>query len=153
MSDIVTDELRAAAKRIRMAAHELIAEIDRLNQYRKAHHHAIECVDRVFQCDSKKPPPILPEFCRIGDDKFEAVVRLARAYVEQQREIDRLRAENAKLKNGIASVHALINESFGVAGLHLNGDIATWEELRTGGRFAEWLDALDVASDVAKERL
>lgn len=44
-----------------------------------------------------------------------------------------------KLKKGIESVRSLINESEGVIGLHLNGDIATWNELENGGYMEEWL--------------
>jgi hypothetical protein len=40
---------------------------------------------------------------------------------------------------------ALIDDSEGVAGLHLNGDIACWESLRQGGRFETWLMRMDEA--------
>ena len=40
---------------------------------------------------------------------------------------------------------ALIDNSEGVAGLHLNGDIASWESLREGGRFESWLMRMDEA--------
>ena len=40
---------------------------------------------------------------------------------------------------------ALIDSSEGVAGLHLNGDIACWESLRQGGRFETWLMRMDEA--------
>lgn len=40
---------------------------------------------------------------------------------------------------GIAAVRTLINSSHGVAGLHLNGDLATWAELEEGGQFEAWL--------------
>ena len=50
-----------------------------------------------------------------------------------------------KLKKGIEAIAALIDESSGVGGLHLNGDFAPWEELRTGGRYEEWLVELDDA--------
>lgn len=53
--------------------------------------------------------------------------------------IAELKAENAKLKAGIDAVHALIDESEGVYGLHLNGDGALWGDLLSGGRFEEWL--------------
>lgn len=36
-------------------------------------------------------------------------------------------------------IDALVSESEGVAGLHLNGDIAPWSDLLEGGRFEEWL--------------
>lgn len=37
----------------------------------------------------------------------------------------------------------------GVAGLHQNGDVASWSELRTGGRFEAWLLAFDTAREAA----
>ena len=54
-------------------------------------------------------------------------------------------AENEALRKGLDAVVALINESHGVSGLHLNGNIAPWEELRTGGRFDDWLSDFDAA--------
>lgn len=51
---------------------------------------------------------------------------------------------------GLAAVEALINESQGVSGLHLNGDIAAWNDLRTGGRFEAWLIDFDAAIDAAR---
>lgn len=50
-----------------------------------------------------------------------------------------------KLKKGIETVAALMNESTGVGGLHLNGDFAPWDDLRTGGRYEGWLVDLDDA--------
>ena len=43
------------------------------------------------------------------------------------------------LRAGIVAVGDLIDQSRGVVGLHLNGDVATWTELLTGGRMEEWL--------------
>jgi hypothetical protein len=40
---------------------------------------------------------------------------------------------------------ALVDNSEGVAGLHLNGDVASWESLREGGRFETWLMRMDQA--------
>ena len=45
----------------------------------------------------------------------------------------------AELEAGIDAVESLINESAGVSGLYLNGDLAPWDELLAGGRFEEWL--------------
>ena len=60
-----------------------------------------------------------------------------------------------KLVLGINAVADLIDNSTGVEGLHLNGDIAPWNELRTGGRFESWLvdfdDALEWARVLSKE--
>jgi len=58
-------------------------------------------------------------------------------------------AENEGLRKGLNAVAALIKESYGVSGLHLNGDIASWDELRTGGRFEDWLIDFDTAIDNA----
>lgn len=59
----------------------------------------------------------------------------------------RLAAEQMveRMKKGLDAVTDLIAESHGVAGLHLNGDIATWDELRKGGRFDTWLIDFDEA--------
>ena len=45
--------------------------------------------------------------------------------------------------SGIQAVQALIDESEGVAGLHLNGDVATWEDLLDG-----WLSDYDIAKRI-----
>lgn len=47
--------------------------------------------------------------------------------------------EIARLRRGIESVSCLIAESQGVAGLHLNGDVAPWSDLLPGGHFEAWL--------------
>lgn len=41
----------------------------------------------------------------------------------------------------------LCDESYGVIGLHRNGDVAPWDELRRGGNYEEWLGSLDDALD------
>lgn len=67
----------------------------------------------------------------------------ARKRIEQlEAELEAARAAGAAL---VASVDALIADSDGVYGLHLNGDVAHWGELVTGGEFENWLKALDVA--------
>ena len=58
------------------------------------------------------------------------------------------REEIARLRRAVDAVRALIAESQGVAGLHLNGDVATWDELLRGGRFEEWLGPLSDAIEV-----
>lgn len=55
-----------------------------------------------------------------------------------------------KLVLGIAAVADLIDNSTGVKGLHLNGDIAPWDELRSGGRFESWLVDFDEALEWAR---
>lgn len=49
------------------------------------------------------------------------------------------------MAKGLKAVEALISESRGVIGLHLNGDDAPWEDLRTGGSFEEWMREFDAA--------
>lgn len=58
-------------------------------------------------------------------------------------EIEELRAEKAELTEAVAAVKSLIDESSGVGGLHRNGDFAPWGELRSGGRFEDWLSPFD----------
>lgn len=43
--------------------------------------------------------------------------------------------ERAALAGLVADIDGLVSESDGVAGLHLNGDVAPWGELLPGGRF------------------
>lgn len=61
------------------------------------------------------------------------------------------------LENTHDSVCELIDSSRGVCGLHLNGDVATWDELRTGGKFEGWLiefdDALQVLQKYQKSKV
>ncbi len=49
------------------------------------------------------------------------------------------------------SINALIDESQGVYGLHLNGNNAPWSSLRGDGRFCAWLTALDDAEALIDE--
>ena len=62
-----------------------------------------------------------------------------------QAKLDAQAEELATLRKGLEAVSALMKDSEGIAGLHVNGDIATWDELRTGGRFEEWLMDFDAA--------
>lgn len=56
-----------------------------------------------------------------------------------------------KLVDGLLAVEQLIAESHGVTGLHLNGDVAPWDELRSGGSFEAWLFAFDAALEIARQ--
>lgn len=51
----------------------------------------------------------------------------------------RLYEENQQLREAVNEVRDLIKESYGVAGLHQNGDVAEWSELLPGGNFEGWL--------------
>jgi hypothetical protein len=48
----------------------------------------------------------------------------------------------------VDAVDVLIAYSGGVDGLHLNGEVAPWDDLTRGGKFEGWLGALDDARDL-----
>lgn len=62
-----------------------------------------------------------------------------------ERRIAALEAENDRLQKGLRAVLDLMIESDGVVGLHLNGDVAPWDELRQGGSCEAWLWDFDDA--------
>ena len=79
-------------------------------------------------------------------------------------EIEAQRAANEQLTNEIELIAAkcerltesfatLMEHSTGVAGLHLNGDVAQWSELTEGGRFEEWLLPLSEPRDQSIDAL
>jgi hypothetical protein len=69
---------------------------------------------------------------------------------EAAKALARMRDREEALKKGLRAVESLINDSHGVAGLHLNGDVAPWDELRTDGKFEEWLKDFDAALSALK---
>ena len=62
--------------------------------------------------------------------------------------IQKLAVENEILRKGLRAVEALISDSHGVSGLHLNGDVAPWDELRMDGAYSDWLADFDTAMDL-----
>ena len=94
-------------------------------------------VDTNFDCGEYNIEDV--RNCELYSDRLEAS-RIAQSELIEEIE---------KLAKGLRAVESLIGESKGVAGYHKNGDIATWEELRTGGRcdalteFDEALRALE----------
>lgn len=80
-------------------------------------------------------------------NQFSAAVYRGHDCTEDQAEATaRLMAGAPELLDALTglvrSIDDLISESYGVAGLHRNGDVAPWSELTEGGRFEEWLLAL-----------
>lgn len=75
----------------------------------------------------------------------ESLARASSALASARAEVEALRRENELYARAVAAVRELIAESRGVDGLHLNGDVATWAELSTGGWFEAWLIDLDNA--------
>lgn len=90
-------------------------------------------------CDCLQPYANAAYIAKCNPENIAAII----AHVEAQAaEIERLRA-------GLRAVSDLIDESHGVAGLHRNGAVAPWGDLRTGGRYEEWLASFD---DALKEQ-
>ena len=74
--------------------------------------------------------------------------------ISKRAKLDRLSKAAPELLEALSElvveINQLVSESRGVAGLHLNGDVAAWEEILPGGRF-EWLGSLERAeSAIAK---
>lgn len=88
-----------------------------------------------------------------------AILELIAAHEDAQGEIRALRATEQALREmvkalefGLSEVATLMDESEGVAGLHLNGDVAPWSELRSGGRFEAWLLGFDEARALLEQK-
>lgn len=58
---------------------------------------------------------------------------------------------SAVLKKFVANVAELIGESTGVAGLHMNGDVAEWADILPGGKHEGWLGSPEEASEAADQ--
>ncbi|MES3674400.1 hypothetical protein QC589_00435 [Halomonas elongata] len=71
-------------------------------------------------------------YAELEQEKAELAELLDRAETER----DALAVQVEAMRNDL---NELANSSDGVAGLHLNGDVATWDELFPGGRNEEWL--------------
>lgn len=84
------------------------------------------------------------------------VAALRAVYEKSVRALREKDAELEQLRAGVEAVNVLIESSEGVAGLHLNGDLAPWVELLAGGRFEGWLAPLSAAmcgGEVMPEKL
>lgn len=92
----------------------------------------------------KDSPEIFPNASEadgvcVGPDTAETLAVAAAGRIKT------LKASNERMEAALRAVVNLIDDSYGVAGLHLNGDVAPWDELRTGGLYDEWLVAFDTA--------
>ena len=74
----------------------------------------------------------------------EDVPRLLDALDAETARADVAEARAAGLRAALAGVlrsfDDLVAESYGVTGLHRNGDVAPWNELLEGGHFEEWTE-------------
>jgi len=89
------------------------------------------------------------------ENKFTVIHLHGRPFSDIQnlfREADKdLEAKNKTietLSKGLKAVRVLMDESTGVSGLHLNGDIAEWHELMEGGFSEEWLTEFNIAEEL-----
>lgn len=62
---------------------------------------ALNCVDQVFQKCSEIPEPILPDYATLGEDKFRAVVRLAKDYKQLEQQLDTVTRERDGLRESV----------------------------------------------------
>ena len=76
--------------------------------------------------------------------------RMQKENWQTRHEHRQMAAQNERLINCFTT---LMENSTGVAGLHLNGDVATWSELKEGGRFEEWLLPLSEPRDQSIDAL
>lgn len=78
------------------------------------------------------------------------IAQLTERAEKAERERDALAAHIGRLTSDI---HELMDNSDGVAGLHLNGDMAPWSELKQGGRLESWLLSLEDAPEASLAKL
>lgn len=88
---------------------------------------------------------VAAEFHRADGENFQKLrTRVAAAATVAA---DKCRAVLAEV---VGAFERLVAESYGVAGLHRNGEVAEWSELVAGGRFEEWCAAFDRAAEFLK---
>ncbi|EMX5329453.1 hypothetical protein AAHE39_004466 [Escherichia coli] len=68
----------------------------------------------------------IPRDLKVNETNAEYLVR---KFAEAKAKCAALAAENAAMHETIEAVRSVADNSSGIAGWHLNGDIATWEEI------------------------
>ncbi|MGK6922029.1 hypothetical protein I8U41_00019510 [Escherichia coli] len=68
----------------------------------------------------------IPRDLKVNETNTEYLVR---KFAELEAKCAALAAENAAMHETIEAVRSVADNSSGIAGWHLNGDIATWEEI------------------------
>ncbi|MEC9646532.1 hypothetical protein RCT40_16225 [Escherichia marmotae] len=68
----------------------------------------------------------IPRDLKVNETNAEYLVR---KFAEAEAKISALAAENAAMHETIEAVRSVSDNSSGIDGWHLNGDIATWEEI------------------------
>jgi len=105
-----------------------------------AHHAEVKALNERIALLERLPP-------------MDEDIELVRRFTEPlNNKIALLEQQLAEAKHGLSEVESLIDFSHGVAGLHMNGDVAPWSELRTGGRYESWLIGFDAAITSTQEQ-
>lgn len=80
----------------------------------------------VFEMEGFLRGRCVPRDLKVNETNAEYLVR---KFAEAEAKISALAAENAAMHETIEAVRSVADNSSGIAGWHLNGDIATWEEI------------------------
>lgn len=80
----------------------------------------------LIEMDSFLKGKCIPRDLKVNETNAEYLVR---KFAEAEAKISALAAENAAMHETIEAVRSVADNSSGIAGWHLNGDIATWEEI------------------------
>lgn len=80
----------------------------------------------LIEMDGLLKGKCIPRDLKVNETNAEYLVR---KFAEAQAKISALAAENAVMLETIEAVRSVADNSSGIAGWHLNGDIATWEEI------------------------
>ena len=87
----------------------------------------------------------------VSDDNLFKVrerVCLASDVEALEEEVNALKSELATAIKGLKAVRSLMDESYGVYGLHQNGASAPWESIEMGGHFETWLIDFNMAENI-----
>ncbi|HHU9495370.1 TPA: hypothetical protein ACUKFZ_003871 [Escherichia coli] len=80
----------------------------------------------VFEMEGFLRGKCVPRDLKVNETNAEYLVRKFDAL---EAKCETLAAENAAMHEAIEAVRSVADNSSGIAGWHLNGDIATWEEI------------------------
>ncbi|EHE8192614.1 hypothetical protein JML95_003764 [Escherichia coli] len=80
----------------------------------------------LIEMDGFLKDECIPRDLKVNETNAEYLVR---KFAEAEAKISALAAENAAMHETIEAVRSVADNSSGIAGWHLNGDIATWEEI------------------------
>ena len=80
----------------------------------------------LIEMDGFLKGKFIPRDLKVNETNAEYLVR---KFAEAEAKISALAAENAAMHETIEAVRSVADNSSGIAGWHLNGDIATWEEI------------------------